>query len=129
MNWDREELQAAFEADDKARADYERWQRRKAQYLRKDAQELPLVYKRIDNALQQPEQPALMDATASAPWNSWLDNRVSEYMEIVDKDMLVLCDAIGTETGQMERRLDGKIEKLRAEVKALRAIVESGKNG
>jgi hypothetical protein len=70
-----------------------------------------------------------MDEAASASWNSWLDNRVSEYMDIVEKDMLVLCGALGTETGRMERRLDGKIEKLRAEVKALRAIVESGKNG
>ncbi len=38
MNWDREKLPAAFEADDKARADYERWQHKQRQrMIRKDA--------------------------------------------------------------------------------------------
>jgi hypothetical protein len=121
----------AIALDDKQRIERERWERRKAQYFPKNAQEVPeVVYKRYEYALQQPERPALMDATASAPWNRWLDNRISEYMDIVSKDMTVLADTIadelGTMTGRMERELRGEIAKLRAEIEILR---KGGGNG
>ncbi len=66
----REDLQAAFEADDKARAEWERWQYKQQQsaMIKKDGSAAPnVVYKINPHALQQPHQQVTTeDAEASA---------------------------------------------------------------
>jgi hypothetical protein len=113
--------------DEEQQRRYEQFQQRRDKYLGRNApQEMPeIIYKRYEHALQRPEpQTALMDEAASAPWNRWLDNRISKYMDLVSRDMDVLADTIadelGTTTGKMEREFRSGIAKLRAEIEILR---------
>ncbi len=69
-----EELRAVFDADDTARAEFERWQYKQQQrMIRKDASAVPdVVYKINPHALQQPqEQVTAEDVEASAKWDAW----------------------------------------------------------
>ncbi len=122
------ELRAAFEADDRARAEWEQWQYRQQQRMvRKDASAVPdVVYKINPHALQQPqEQVAAEDAEASAKWDAWCDRRITGYVNpLLKREMLAmqrqlfdLADEVGTTTGRLERELNA----LRAEVAALKA--------
>ncbi len=123
------ELQAAFEADDRERADYARWQykQQQASMVKKDASAAPgVIYKIRDNALQQPQQQVTAeDAEASARWDAWCDRRITGYvnpllkreMLAMQREVLDLADEVGTTTGQLERELNA----LRSEVAALKA--------
>ncbi len=125
MNSNREELQAAFGADDRARADYERWQRRKARYVRKDVASDTLIYKRHDDALCDDStgadpQPVTDDRAgrdeqqAADPWdrwNRWADGRIAAYVNAnLERGLFELADEVGTITGRVERDCAAKLQ-------------------
>ncbi len=131
------ELRAAFEADDRERADYERWQykqQQQASMIRRDASAVPdVVYKINPHALQHPQQQVTAeDAEAAAKWDAWCDRRITGYVDpllkremlAMQREVLDLAEEVGTTTGRLERELRGEIAKLRTDIELQRQVGE-----
>ncbi len=102
----REAQEAEFEQWREAHAD-ELEQARHERLVRKDAQELPMIYKTNENALVQPPPPQKAQTDA---WDAWLQRNLETFAEV-----------LGEEAGKDYRKLQKQIDELRAEVKAMKA--------
>ncbi len=128
-----QKLQAAFEADDRERAEHERWlyKQQQASMVKKDALAAPdIVYKVSENALCDDASAYTLrtEQQTADPWdgwNRWADGRIATYVKAnIERELLDLAEEVGTITGRMERELRGEIAKLRADFELQRQLGE-----
>ncbi len=104
----REAQEAEFEQWRAAHAD-ELEQARHERLVRKDAQELPMIYKTREDALVQPAPP--QEAQTDA-WDAWLQRHLESFAEV-----------LGEEAGKDHAALEKKIKRLNTHVARLRLEV------
>ncbi len=123
------ELQAVFEADDRERAEHEAWQHRWNQRIeRRDAQQVPMIYKTPEDALQpapQWQQSTAMDPDTEAAWNRWFDAkfdaRLPDNLKNLDEDIRDDFKHYDQEINEDFRSLEQQIDNLRTEIDRLKA--------